>query len=77
MRATAAALSGQCDVARTSLAAAATAKRRGLRLYPLETGTGDQHGSGLHRRRRIEKLRVPLRDDVAQTLCANETADRG
>jgi hypothetical protein len=77
MRAAATALSGRCDVARASLAAAETAKRRGLRLYPLETGTGDQHGSGLHRRRRIETLRVPLRDDVAQTLCASETADRG
>ena len=76
MRAAAAALSGRCDVARTSLAAEAAAKRSGLRLYPLETGTGDQHGSGLRRRRRIEKLRVPLRSDVAQTLCANETVDR-
>ena len=77
MRAAAAALSGQCDVARTSLAAAAAAKRSGFRLYPMETGTGDQHGSGLRRRRRIEKLRVPLRGDVVQTLCASETVDRG
>ncbi len=74
MKAVAAALSGRCDVARTSLAGATMAERDGMRSYPVETGTGDQHSSGLHRRRRIERLHLPLREREALALCENGAA---
>jgi hypothetical protein len=75
MKAVAAALSGQCDVARASMAAEARVKRNGMRSYPFETGTGDQHSGGLRRRRLIEKPQIPLDDDISP--CENGVGGRG
>ncbi len=58
-------LAGRCAAGATTIRRALAPQPRQRRLYPLETGPGDQNAAGLHRRRRIERL-PPALDPATQ-----------
>jgi len=63
------ALLGDCGRARTSFDRGEEADLTGSRSYPLETGTGDMHTAGIHRRQRVRDVPRQLEPEYQRSRC--------
>jgi len=63
------ALQGNCEAADRLHGESEVLKANSYRRYPMETGPGDVHAAGLHRRRQITDVPRPLQASVALAEC--------
>ncbi|MBC8187654.1 MAG: tetratricopeptide repeat protein [Proteobacteria bacterium] len=69
MKGVAEAVLGNCDLARSAFEMAEGVAPDSHRIFPNETGTGDMHTAGIHRRQRIRKIPAELQPDFQRRRC--------